>query len=70
MQAASEAAFYIELDELAHDEMHDLLDPNEITRLDAWLASQSDMATFFLGIIYLSDSFLNLSHLINRGLYT
>ena len=45
---AGEAAFVVELAALAKEELRGLLDPDEETRLDAWLSSQSDVATFFL----------------------
>lgn len=48
---AGEPAFFIELAALATESPRDLLDPNEGARLDAWLASQSDIATFFLDSI-------------------
>lgn len=48
---AGEPAFYLELAVLAKDNVRDILGPEEETRFDAWLASQSDMATFFLDSI-------------------
>ena len=48
---AEEPAFFVALDELANAELPDLLDPDQITRLEAWRAAQSDMATFFLDSI-------------------
>ncbi|SUZ34021.1 hypothetical protein ROE7235_03802 [Roseibaca ekhonensis] len=46
-----EAAFFVELSALANEDLRSLLDPNEEERLDIWLASQSDTATFFLDSI-------------------
>ncbi len=48
---AGEPAFFIELATLATEELRSLLDTDEETRLDAWLASQSEVATFFLDSI-------------------
>ncbi len=48
---AGEAAFFIELAALATDDLRSILDNEEETRLDAWLSSQSDVATFFLDSI-------------------
>lgn len=53
-----EAAFYVELSELAKNELLELLSIEEMDRLDAWLANQSGVATFFLDSI---DE-LNLTH--------
>ncbi len=44
-------AFYLELAELATDHLRDLLSAEEEERLDAWLAAQSDVASFFLDSI-------------------
>ena len=49
--SAGEPAFFVELSGLATEELRDLLDTNEETRLDAWLVSQSEVATFFLDSI-------------------
>ena len=46
-----EPAFFVELSRLADRDLRGLLDHDEETRLDAWLASQSDIATFFLDSI-------------------
>ena len=43
-----EPAFFVDLSGLASGDLRSLLDNEEETRLDAWLASQSDVATFFL----------------------
>lgn len=49
---AGEPAFYLELATLAQSSsVHDMLDHDETIRFDAWLASQSDVATFFLDSI-------------------
>lgn len=48
---SGEPAFFIELASLASENLFDLLDRNEEERLNAWLASQSDVATFFLDSI-------------------
>ena len=45
------AAFFIELASLANHDLRDLLDAEEEERLDAWLTSQSETATFFLDSI-------------------
>lgn len=45
---AGEPAFFLELATLASSDVRSMLDPKEELRLDAWLASQSDVATFFL----------------------
>ncbi|ELY3760174.1 ATP-binding protein [Cronobacter universalis] len=49
--AAGEPAFFIELTALATDELRNMLDVDEEARLDAWIASQSEVATFFLDSI-------------------
>jgi len=49
--SAGEPAFFVELAALATDELRSLLDAEEEARLDAWLASQSEVATFFLDSI-------------------
>lgn len=49
--AAGEPAFYVELADLASSNLTDLLVPEEKQRFDAWLVSQSDVATFFLDSI-------------------
>ncbi|MEP3892492.1 MAG: ATP-binding protein [Litorimonas sp.] len=49
--SAGGPAFFVELAALATDELRDLLDSDEEARLDAWLASQSEVATFFLDSI-------------------
>jgi len=49
--AAGEPAFFVEMSELAYDDLQDLLNSPEVDRLDAWRAAQSDMATFFLDSI-------------------
>lgn len=46
--ARGEPAFFIELAALASQPLRELLDNGEEARLDAWRASQSDTATFFL----------------------
>lgn len=43
-----EAAFFLELSQLATTNLPDLLSLEEEVRLEAWLASQSEIATFFL----------------------
>lgn len=43
-----EAAFFIELASLASSDLRDLLGYEEVTSFDIWLASQSEVATFFL----------------------
>lgn len=48
---AGEAAFFLELATLANSDVRTMLDHGEEIRLDAWLASQSDVATFFLDSI-------------------
>ncbi|MBI5450359.1 MAG: ATP-binding protein [Gammaproteobacteria bacterium] len=48
---AGEAAFYVELGELSRNNLRDLLPAEEEERLDAWLTSQSDVATIFLDSI-------------------
>lgn len=48
---AGEPAFYVELAELAQNNLRDLLLHTEEKRFDDWLASQSDVATFFLDSI-------------------
>ncbi|AHY08746.1 NACHT domain-containing protein [Serratia plymuthica] len=49
--ATGEAAFFVELAALATEELRNLLDADEEARLDAWLTSQSEVATFFLDSI-------------------
>jgi len=48
---AGEAAFFLELATLAKSDMRSMLDADEEARLDVWLKSQSDLATFFLDSI-------------------
>ncbi|NPE72493.1 ATP-binding protein [Dickeya dadantii] len=48
---AGEPAFFVELAALATEDLHSLLDADEDARLDAWLVSQSEVATFFLDSI-------------------
>ena len=48
---AGEPAFHLELATLAKSDLRDMLNLEKETRLDAWLASQSDVATFFLDSI-------------------
>ena len=48
---AGEPAFFVELARLAAEDLRSLLDHDEEARLDAWLSSQSDVATFFLDSI-------------------
>ena len=48
---AGEPAFFVELAGLAAGGLRSLLDHDEEARLDAWLSSQSDVATFFLDSI-------------------
>lgn len=51
LSAAGEPAFFVELAALAAGELRTLLDDEEEARLDAWISSQSDVATFFLDSI-------------------
>ncbi|WP_109127129.1 hypothetical protein [Dyella sp. C11] len=44
-------AFYLDLAELSVNNLRDLLSADEEARLDAWIAAQSDVATFFLDSI-------------------
>ena len=46
-----EPAFFIEMAALATGDLRSLLDDDEEARLNAWLSSQSDVATFFLDSI-------------------
>lgn len=46
-----ESAFYLDLAQLATNNLRDLLSADEEARLEAWLAAQSDVATFFLDSI-------------------
>tara|TARA_B110001469_G_scaffold42109_1_gene41664 strand:+ start:501 stop:4835 length:4335 start_codon:yes stop_codon:yes gene_type:complete len=48
---AGEPAFYLELADLAKGDLRNMLGFDEEARLDAWLSSQSDIATFFLDSI-------------------
>ena len=48
---SGEPAFFIEMAALATGDLRSLLDDDEEARLDAWLSSQSDVATFFLDSI-------------------
>lgn len=48
---SGEPAFVLELATLANSDVRSMLDHDEQVRLDAWLASQSDVATFFLDSI-------------------
>lgn len=49
--AAGEPAFFFDLATLANVAPREMLLPDEEARFDAWLASQSDVATFFLDSI-------------------
>ncbi|WP_202385480.1 NACHT domain-containing protein [Altericroceibacterium endophyticum] len=49
--AAGEPAFYVELADLARNNLRELLSHDEEIRFVAWHASQSDVATFFLDSI-------------------
>ncbi|EPM2907392.1 hypothetical protein ACTLKC_004296, partial [Pseudomonas aeruginosa] len=49
--ASGEPAFFVELAALATEDLRSLLDADEEARLDGWLASQSEVATFFLDSI-------------------
>jgi hypothetical protein len=49
--AAGEAAFYFDLAQLANNKLCDLMLAEEEERFNAWLASQSDIATIFLDSI-------------------
>lgn len=49
--AAGEPAFFLDLATLAQTSPRDMLNPQEEARLDAWLASSSRIATFFLDSI-------------------
>ncbi len=51
LRSAGEPAFFVELAALATGELRSLLDADEEARLNAWLASQSEVATFFLDSI-------------------
>lgn len=51
LRAAGEAAFFVELATLASTDLRNTLDDEEEARLDAWISSQSDVATFFLDSI-------------------
>lgn len=46
-----EAAFYLDLAQLATNNLRDLLSADEEVRLELWMAAQSDMAVFFLDSI-------------------
>lgn len=46
-----EPAFYLDLAQLSTNNLRDLLSMEEESRLDAWVAAQSDVATFFLDSI-------------------
>ena len=48
---AGEPAFFVELAALAAGDLRSQVDDEEEARLDAWLSSQSDVATFFLDSI-------------------
>jgi len=46
-----DAAFFLELAQLAHNSLREMLSMEEDRRLDAWMISQSDTAIFFLDSI-------------------
>lgn len=48
---AGEPAFFVELAALASTDLRSMLDDEEEARLEVWLSSQSDVATFFLDSI-------------------
>jgi hypothetical protein len=45
---AGEPAFFLELAQLAEDDIRTILSSDEERRFDAWVGAQSDVATFFL----------------------
>ena len=49
--SAGAPAFFLELATLARGNVREMLDPDEEARLDVWLRSQSETATFFLDSI-------------------
>lgn len=51
LSAAGEPAFFVELAVLATEDLRSQLKAEEENRLDAWISSQSDVATFFLDSI-------------------
>lgn len=51
LRAGGKPAFFVELAALATEDLRSLLDVDEEALLDDWLASQSDVATFFLDSI-------------------
>ncbi len=51
LREAGDPAFFVELTGLATRDLRSLLDDEEEARLDTWLSSQSDIATFFLDSI-------------------
>ena len=46
-----EFSFFVDLAALGAENLRDMLDPDEEIRLDKWLSSQSEIATFFLDSI-------------------
>ena len=51
LRDAGEPAFFVELATLASADLRNTLDDEEEARLDTWISSQSDVATFFLDSI-------------------
>lgn len=51
LQNEGAPAFFVELAALVNDDLRSLLDIEEEAKFDAWLSSQSDIATFFLDSI-------------------
>lgn len=48
LATAGEAAFFVELASLASTDLRELLSFEDVARLELWLASQAEVATFFL----------------------
>jgi hypothetical protein len=69
---AGEPSFFLDLSILASSNMRDMLDYQEEARLETWLSSQSDTATFFLDSIdelKLSlGSFAQALKMLNKGI--
>lgn len=69
---AGEPAFFVELTDLASANIQDLLSVEEEARLNLWLSSQSDVATFFLDSIdelkLSSKSFESALKRLNKGI--
>ena len=75
LRESGEPAFFVELEGLASRSLKKMLIPKEKDRLNTWLASQSEVATFFLDSIdelklsrsSFKSALVNLNKVIGAG---